>query len=381
MTRESTPRRGPVVEAYVRPYDYLHDGNATYYFHGLRRYVESVGGRYEEVSMGRMPELLRLARRVRRAYHARPLYRRAPWVPEAIDRVARRVEGPLRTPSGAFSDMSHQCLITLPGGARARVCIQSDDEGSRLDPWILAWSDVTFKTNYWPALSYPSKVVPAVNGDPLVIPRLSRLRAYRALPKRYDVCMVVRVWGGSDEVEGVEHNLRLVEAVARARCSKYLYAYLVAGDIDAARRRLARAGVPCGVHPLPAEELWRASAASRLNVVRLGMHYCIPWRVTGALAIGSAMVLDRAPLTRWPEPLEEGVHYVALGTGIGLDRPLAADTEYAAIRDKIEAWLADRDLASRIGHENGAYYDRFAAPERVGEYIVRTAASRASSGS
>ena len=32
---------------------------------------------------------------------------------------------------------------------------------------------------------------------------------------------------------------------------------------------------------------------ARLNVIRLGMHYCIPWRVTGALAIGSCIVLDR----------------------------------------------------------------------------------------
>ena len=378
MNLDATAARGAIVKAYTRPYDYLHDGNSTYYFHGLRRFIEQAGGRYEEISMGREPRLLRLMRRARRAYHLRPLYARAGWIPEGIDRVARRIEGPIRSPSGLFNDMSHHCVITAPGGREIRVCIQSDDEGPRLHEGILAWSDVYFKTNYWPTLSYPPKVVPAVNGDPLVIPKLRQFRAYRALPKEYDVSMVVRVWGGKDEVEGVEHNLRLLEAVSKARCSKFLYAYLIAGDIGAAQRRLDRLGIRSGVHPLPAQELWRVSAASRLNVIRLGMHYCIPWRVTGALAIGSCMVLDRAPLTRWPEPLTEGVHYLALGTETGIHQPLAPDEAYAAIPGKLEAWLADAELAARIGRNNGDYYDRAAAPERVGQYIVETALRRAS---
>ena len=121
------------------------------------------------------------------------------------------------------------------------------------------------------------------------------------------------------------------------------------------------------------------SAASRLNVIRLGMHHCIPWRVTGALAIGSAIVLDRAPLTRWPEPLVDGDNYVALGTVTGVDHPLATDAQYAAIPAAIEAWLAEDGLAGRIGRNNGAYYDRFVDPQSVGEQIV-AAAERHGSG-
>lgn len=250
--------------------------------------------------------------------------------------------------------------------------------GGWIDDRMLAWSDVYLKTNYWPTVAYSPKVQPFVNADPLVIPQLDTFRAYRSLPKEYDVSMVVRVWGGRDEVEGVEHNLRLLEAVSRARCSKFLYAYLVAGDIGAATRRLERLGIPCGVDPLPPRRLWRISAASRLNVIRLGMHYCIPWRVTGALAIGSAIVLDRAPLTRWPEPLEDRVNYLALGTVTGVDRPLATDAQYDAIPSAIEGWLADGELASRIGRNNGAYYDWLVDPERVGEQIVAAAERHAS---
>jgi hypothetical protein len=184
--------------------------------------------------------------------------------------------------------------------------------------------------------------------------------------------MVVRVWGGKDEVEGVEHNLRLIEAVNRAKGSKFLYAYLVAGDVQAAARRLEKQGIPCGTDPLPPKKLWQVSAASRLNVIRLGMHYCVPWRVTSAIAIGSGMVLDRAPFTRWPEPLVEGEHFLALGAETGVDQPLATDEQYASIPTKIDAWLADGDLAARIARNNGAYYDRHLAPARVGEHFMKT---------
>ena len=101
---------------------------------------------------------------------------------------------------------------------------------------------------------------------------------------------------------------------------------------------------------------------------------------TGALAIGAAIVLDRDPLTRWPEALTTGVHYVPLGTETGKDQPLAPDAQYAAIPAKIEEWLADEGLAARIGRTNAEYYDRFVDPSRVGEHIVG-AVERFASGS
>src|SRR5262249_30481345 len=211
----------------------------------------------------------------------------------------------------------------------------------------------------------PPAVRPLVNGDPLVIRQLATLRSQRETPKRYDVCMVVRVWGGKDEVEGVEHNLRLLEAVARARGSKLLYAYLVAGDIEATRRRLERLDIPCGTDPLPQRKLWLATAGARLHVLRPRMHHRIPRRVTGRPAIGSAIVPDGAPLTRWPEPLLEGTNFLALGAETDAERPLAAPEQYAAIPEKINAWLADDGLAARIGRSNGAYFDRRVDPLRV----------------
>ena len=101
--------------------------------------------------------------------------------------------------------------------------------------------------------------------------------------------------------------------------------------------------------------------------------------MTGALALGSAIVLDRTPLTRWPEPLRGGVNYVALGTETGSDQPLGTAAQYAAIPDQIDAWLAEPDLSARIGESNATYYDRFVDPESVGEQIIAAAERAASS--
>ena len=367
-----TETRGPAIKAFIRPYNYWHDFYSGYYREGLRRYARELGGRYEEVSMGRTPGLLRAMRRVRDAYRMQPVFDRAPWLARAYDQTAKQIEGPLQLPAGVFVSGTSYYLVTPPGGREVKVCINSDDNGRTIHEPVVAWSDVYFKTNYWPTESYPSKVLPFVNADPLVIPQIPTFVRYRSMVKQHDVCMVVRVWGGKDEAEGVEHNLRLIEAVSKARASKYLYAYLVAGDTAAAARRLEKQGIPCGTQPLPAKKLWQVSAASRLNVIRLGMHYCVPWRVTGAIAIGSGMVLDRAPLTRWPEPLTAGENFVSLDVETGVDQPLAPDAQYAAIPGKIEAWLAERDLAARIGGNNGVYFDRHLAPARVGEHFVRT---------
>lgn len=373
MPHPSRSLNGLSVRAFLRPYDPVHDRYSAYYREGLRRHVARVGGHYEEVAMTAHPHLLKAMRRVRDMYHLRPLFSRARWVQPALDRLGSALEGAVHAPAGAFAEEASHYLITPPGGREARVCIAAGDDGSLVDARLLEWCDIYFKTNFWPAWRYDPKVRPLVNADPLVVPQLAAFRAYRSCPKERDLCMVVRVWGGKDEVEGVEHNLRLIEAVARARCAKHLYAYLVAGDIEAAARRLSRQGIPCGTAPLPPRKLWRLSAASRLNVIRLGMHDCVPWRVCGALAIGSAIVLDRAPHTRWPQPLVEGEHYLSLGTDTPPGQPVASDAQYAAIPERIEAWLADGELARRIGRANGDYYDRFVDPERVGEHVASAA--------
>ncbi len=361
--------------AWLRPYDYSHDRYSAYYRDGLRRHLAEVGGNYEEVSLGRCPRVLQALRRVRDAYRLKPLWVRAGWLLKGIDRAAQFIEGPIQLPAGVSVEAVSHYLLKMDPGQSIRVSVDARDAANLIDREVIGWSDIYLKTNYWPSINYPSKVRPFFNLDPLVIPQCSILRGHRATSKKYDVSMIVRIWGGRDDAEGVEHNLRLIEAVSKARCKKFLYAYLVAGDIAAAAQRLARQGIPYGEKPLAPERLWRVSAASHLNIIRLGMHYCTPWRVTGALAIGSAIVLDRDPLSLWPEPLTAGVHFLSLAAETNVGQPLASEAQYGAIPAMIESWLADRNLAERIGRNNAEYFDRFLVPQRVGERIVREAQS------
>jgi len=365
-----TRERSPTVKAFIRPFNYWYDFYNIYYRESLRSHLEAIKGRYEEISMSRFPTVLRKLRRIRDAYRLQPVFTQAKWFATAIDELGSKLEGPIQSPSSSFQNTTGQYLIMTADGSEYRVCIDSCDYGEIRNADLLAWSDIYFKTNYWPSLSYPPHVAPMVNGDPLVIPQIAQFRSSRLQEKKYDICFIVRVWGGKDEVEGVEHNIRLIEAMAKAKCSKFLLAYLVAGDIATSGRRLERQGIPWSTRPLPAKELWQVSSQSRLNVIRLGMHYCVPWRVTGALAIGSCMVLDRVPLTRWPEPLLVGEHFLDLGAETAPGQSMATDEQYAAIPEKIEAWLADAGTSRRIGLKNGEYFDRFLHPKQVGAHIL-----------
>lgn len=362
----------PSVEAFVRPYNFWYDFYQAYYREGLRLHLKEIGGRFEAISMSRFPGILRPMRRVRDAYRLRPLFSRAEWLASAMDALGRQMEGEIRSPSNTFHDGTGQYLIATAPGREYKVCIDSGDYGELRNKELVAWSDIYFKTNFWPSLEYPSHVAPMVNGDPMVMSRLDGFRSARQMDKQYDICFIVRVWGGTkDESEGVEHNIRLLEAVARVDCKKFLFAYLVAGDIEKYGRRLSAQGIPWGTQPMPAEDLWRVTAQSRLNIIRLGMHYCIPWRLTGALALGSCVVLDRAPLTLWPQPLLSETNYLSLDVETAPEQTLAAEHQYAAVPERLERWLADAEMIAAIAANNSAYFDHYLHPERVGAQIMQ----------
>jgi len=242
------------VSAFTRPYDYWYDRYQTYYREGLRLQCAGSGSTFEAISMTRLPRLLGGVRHVRDAYLVRLPGTR---VTSSIDRIAATLEGPPETPSSLFHNAVGQYVVGTTTGATCRICVDAADYPELRSDELLAWSDLYFKANLWPSRAYPPNVLPIVNGDPAILNRIPTLRSYRTLPKQFDVCFVVRVWGGRDALEGIEHNLRLLEAVNRARCSKLVIAYLVAGDIEAIARRLRRVGVTCTTRPIRAKTLWR----------------------------------------------------------------------------------------------------------------------------
>ena len=358
------------VRAFGRPYAPFHDPYQRYYVESLRLYCAEAGADFRSLPMSRFARPLELLKRVRDEGYAKRL--RLPRGEALVDALARVLEGRVLTPSGHFHNVTGQYLALLPEGSLRRFAIDAQDSHELASEELRAWSDVYFKTNYWPDAGYPAKVAPLVNGDPFVLPSLESLRSRRGTAKRVDVSFVVRVWGGADEVEGIEHTLRLLEAVNRARCTKRLLAVVVAGDVPKIRRRLERAGIESTTRAIGAAELWRAAAESRLNIFRLGLHYCVPWRMTGSLAIGSCIVLDRAPFSVWPEPLREGVNFLSLGTDVGPGRPVASEEQYDAVPARIEEWLAQPSLAAEVGSANASYFEASLAPPRVGQHIVES---------
>ena len=139
----------------------------------------------------------------------------------------------------------------------------------------------------------------------------------------------------------MEHNLRFLEAVARFPGRKYLLACLVVGDIEATKRRLESQGISCTTGRVPLLELWRICSESRINIIRLGVEDCIPWRMTDLLAMGACPVLDQRPFTIWPQPLQEGdSHYLSLEAHTPVDRATADDSAYQSIPSRLDSILA-----------------------------------------
>jgi hypothetical protein len=354
------------VTAFTRSYDHWYDRYQRYYREGLRRESARRDIQYREVAMTRATRALRPVRRWRDRYLSRLPGEK---VVAGVDAAARALEGPVRTPSGVFHDGVGQYLIATDDGRECRVCIDAVDYPTLPSDQLVAWSDLYFKSNRWPSQVYPGKVLPLVNGDPLILGRIESLRRSRSTPKEWDLCFVVRVWGGRDVVEGIEHNVRLLESLNRIDGSKVLIAYLVAGDIAGISRRLDAARIPHRRRSVRPNELWRLMARSRLNVIRLGMHYCIPWRMAGAVALGSCVVLDQAPLPSWPVPLREDVNFFDLGATT-VDSPLSDPGNYEAIPEKVAAWLAEPERIRQMQSENAEYFDRFVDPACVGAYIL-----------
>jgi hypothetical protein len=358
------------VDAPLQPYDYRYDLYQAYYHHGIRAALKQIQAVFNDYSLSRFPRLLRSLRRVRHSFRLRRwLGGFQPFVERPIDHLASAMGGQQAPPACFFHPLVGQYVFRMADGRRTKVCIDAHDAGDFVSTQLLDWSDIYFKTNFWTMRDYPRKVLSLYNGNPLLLGHLHRLRALRNVEPSYDLCFVVRVWGGADEVSGIEHNLRLLEAVAKCDCRKFLMAYLVAGDVSKIARRLERQGIPCRRSPIKLSELWRISADSRLNIIRLGMHSCTPWRMTDLVAMGTCPVLDQPPKSKWPVSLQEGEHFLSLGATPGPDGWVASERQYEAIPGLLRVFLSDQEKLRQIRENNLRYFDCNLAPEAVGQYI------------
>lgn len=350
------------------PYDYMHDLYQEAFGAALDAALRAANGRLELRPSG--PEAaLRLLRRLRYSTKLQRMQRVHDFISSRVlDVLARGLGGELDPSEASLG----RYQLQLNDGQKTKFAIDSADFG---DPVVPPDSiDGTyFKTNYWAGKDYPANVAPLFNANPQTYRNLAYLRSLRNTSHEFDFSFIVRVWGGADEVEGVEHCVRLLEAASRSPRKKYLLAYVVAGDIPATIRRLEKAGVRCVTQMIPSRELWSVTAASRVSIIRLGMHYCIPWRFFDLLAMGAMPLLDQRPMTVWPQPLEMDTHYGAAAIATGHDRHVATLAEYQRLNDALERYLSDDSLIQFIRKSTASYFDTFLAPIPAGLHILSAA--------
>ena len=359
------PNRRSVL-AQTFPYDQWHDRYQEYYQTGLRQYLASQGVTLRLSSRSQFPAFLKVLRRVRDAPTLRRMLRsRAGAITEYLDWMAHR-SGARQSPAAPLVGEYFFCLDALH---TTNACIDTHDSGSVTAPALLERCDVYLKTNYWKGYAYNPRVRPFYNCNPVVLPHINKLQAMRAVPPAFDLCFVVRVWGGPTGMEGIEHCLRLLEAVAKVKAKKFLLAELLVGDTDAQAQRLRQSGIPTTTGRLGLGELWQVMARSRLNLTRLGTHHCMSWRMTDHLALGACTVLDQHPKTIWPVPLVPQRHYVSLNAATSNDHPVAHDSAYAAIPALLEELLSQADLVAEMRRCSAEYFDGHMHPVEIGRQL------------
>lgn len=360
------------IKALSIPSDRWFDLYQRYYTESLKSFSLQSMSSFEIKTGESNGMALRLLRELRYSNMGNRLLKSVTRLKAATDELSDYLAGTRNTLSGSFNPLVGEYLISS-GDKALKLCIDSQDSGSIASSAHLDWCDLYLKTNYWSLNNYSNKVLPLCNGNPLILDHLPRLQNLRKTKKEYDLCCIVRVWGGTDEVSGKEHNLRLLEAMSKVPGKKFLLAYLVSGNKAQDAKRLEKAGVPYTMKALPLKKLWQISAASRFNVLRLGMHYCIPWRFLDMLAMGTSIVLDRAPFTIWNEPMREHQDFLELGIDYSPNTPVADEADYARSTDRMTTFIGEKELSEYLSEQSAKLFDRAFVPDKLGGYLASLA--------
>ena len=252
-------------------------------------------------------------------------------------------------------------------GVAIKFAIDASDHAHIVSERAYDWCDVYFKGTKWENRPYPAKVRPLVFGHNYMTRALfEKLKALRHAPKTVDLVFVNRLLGGA------EHNVRLFETLAAVKCRKTLMCIAYGHESPEHLARLRAAGVT--VRPwINQNAFWDAMAKGRLAFIRSGRSLCIPWKMSALLCLGATTVFDDRPRPNWPVPLEPGRHYINCDLQLPDERgseERLAQIDYAKVTSAVEMALGDDALVTEIARASAEYFDRYAAPECVAEYII-----------
>lgn len=277
--------------------------------------------------------------------------------------------------SSSHSTHVGQYLFELRDGKKIRVAIDAHDHRNIRSERILEWADIYFKSNYWPEINYGNKVYPIVNGNShLSVERAKKNKKLRNSAKNLDLVFISRIWAGGDSC--LDHNIRIFEKISQIRAEIKLLAIFAGFDLGSAdflsaSNRLTKAGVPWTFEYLGYESLMLLSAESECTLIRAGVSLCIPWRMVDLLSLGACIIVDNLPFPRWPHPLEVNKNYISLDINLDSNSLHAPDEDYEKIVEKIYSILQDHELQSSIRGNNQSYFDQYAHPEKVAEFILQ----------
>ena len=267
-----------------------------------------------------------------------------------------------------------QYLFRFRCGRVLKAAIDTHDHREVRSQAIHDWSDLYFKSNRWPDFDYSPKVQPIPTGNSGITLENSRsLRSLRPQSKIFDFIFVGRIWAGGGA--NVEHNLQLFENLAKLGRNSKLLAVVFNFDQKSPQfqnivARLKTVGVEWTDRQIGYSELMEWSAQSRLVVMRAGVSGCIAWRMVDMLGLGACIVMDQAPFPHWPVPLQEGRNFLSLGLRITPDCGPAPLEDYEKIVGKMEMFLNDPTILQKIGENNARYFDEYAHPFRVAQYVL-----------
>jgi len=266
--------------------------------------------------------------------------------------------------------------------APLRVAIDAHDIRSIWDPEAYDWSDIYFKTSYWPSLDYGPKARPLICGHgALDRKRIARLIGLRNQDRNLDLVLIARLWAGRPGPtfwNPVEHLVRVFETLAKLKIRSHLRPMLVPTGQPVPQRfldRLAKAGAPATTSYISIDELWHLTSSSRLAFLRPGKHLGISWRMIDHLAMGACTVCDHRPYLECPVPMQAGREFIDAGCGIGEDESLPAKADYERIAETVMALLADPERVAESRLVSAQYFDQHVAPERIAGYLMDVAQS------
>ncbi len=314
--------------------------------------------------------------KLKRSYKFNRIIRNNRKVIRLIDQVGKKIEGPLNSPSSIFNLLVGQYIFRINESKEYKICIEMADGGTVVSEELLNWCDIYFKANLWKSKKYPEKVKPMYYPNPRIISDIDKLAKYRRHKKLYDICFIVNVRGGIDDGSmGIEHNLRLIEEISKVKCKKFIYAIVMLGDKQKIVKRLEKQKIPYSTKFMKIKDLWKIHAQSHLSFIRLGMHFCIPWRMQDLIAMGACPAFDSTPYSVWPVPLVENQNYLSLNLNWNPTKPVATEEEYETIPDLIYSMLYDQERIEQISKNNSLYFDNYLEPVKIGEYIIKTVES------